>query len=121
VSVDYIKDRIIQAKTSSLIENDVRVKTLNTWVQSLETWINDKYITASMQTVDLQQFKDAECYVGIDLAAVSDLTCWSVLFPPDAEREIWPDKYVFKSFAYLPEETIAKSENGYLYRLFLKA
>ena len=121
VSIDYIKDRIIQAKTSSLIENDVRVKTLNCWVQSLETWISDNYITASMQTVDLQLFTDAECYVGIDLAAVSDLTCWSVLFPPDAEREIWPDKYVFKSFAYLPEETISKSENGYLYRLFLKA
>lgn len=72
-----------------------------------------------MQRVDLQQFKDAECYIGVDLAAVSDLTTWSVLFPPDADRQIWPDKYVFKSFAYLPEDTIAKSENGYLYRRFI--
>lgn len=74
-----------------------------------------------MQSVDLQQFKDAECFVGVDLAAVSDLTCWSVLFPPDAARQIWPDKYVFKTFAYLPEETIGKSENGYLYRRFTAA
>lgn len=120
VSIDYIRDRIIQAKTSSLIENDVKVKTLNCWVQSIETWISDSNITASMQSVDLQQFKDAECFVGVDLAAVSDLTCWSVLFPPDAARQIWPDKYIFKSFAYLPEETIGKSENGYLYRRFLE-
>ena len=121
VSIDYIRDRIIQAKTSSLIENDVKVKTLNCWVQSVETWISDSHITASMQSVDLQQFKDAECFVGVDLAAVSDLTCWSVLFPPDAARQIWPDKYIFKTFAYLPEETIGKSENGYLYRRFIAA
>ena len=120
VTIDYIKDRIIQAKTSSLIENDVKVKTLNCWVQSIETWISDSNITASMQSVDLQQFKDAECFVGVDLAAVSDLTCWSVLFPPDPARSFHPDKYIFKSFAYLPEDVIGKSENGYLYRRFLE-
>lgn len=119
VTIDYIRDRIIQAKTSSLIENDVKVKTLNCWVQSVETWISDSRITASMQSVDLQQCKDTECYVGVDLAAVSDLTCWSVLFPPDATRQIWSDKYVFKTFAYLPEETIGNSENGHLYRRFI--
>ena len=119
VTIDYIRDRIIQAKTSSLIENDVKVKTLNCWVQSVETWISDSRITASMQSVDLQQFKDTECYVGVDLAAVSDLTCWSVLFPPDATRQIWSDKYIFKTFAYLPEETISNSENGHLYRRFI--
>lgn len=73
-----------------------------------------------MQTVDLQQFKDAECYVGIDLSAVSDLTCWTVLFPPDEDRKIWPDKYVFKSFAYLPEDTIEKSANRAIYKVFIK-
>lgn len=119
VSVDFIRDRIVQAQTSSLIENDVKVKTLNCWVQSVETWISDTYITKSMQTVDLQQFKDAECYIGVDLAAVSDLTCWTVLFPPDLERTFYPDKYIFKTFAYLPEDTIAKSENGHLYRRFI--
>ena len=119
VSIDYIRDRIVQAQTSSLIENDVKVKTLNCWVQSVETWISDAYITKSMQKVDLQQFKDCECFVGVDLAAVSDLTCWTVLFPPDAERQFYPDKYIFKTFAYLPEETIGKSENGYLYRRFI--
>lgn len=120
VSIDYIRDRIIQAKTSSLIENDVKVKTLNTWCQSVETWISDNYITASMQSVDLQHFKDAECFVGVDLSAVSDLTCWTVLFPPDPERSFYPEKYIFKTFAYLPEDTIGKSENGYLYRRYIE-
>lgn len=109
----------MQAATSSTTEAEVKRKHFNLWTQDAETWISDNIIVDSMQRVDLQQFKDAECYIGVDLAAVSDLTTWSVLFPPDADRQIWPDKYVFKSFAYLPEDTIAKSENGYLYRRFI--
>lgn len=73
-----------------------------------------------MQSVDLQHFKDAECFVGVDLSAVSDLTCWTVLFPPDPERSFYPEKYIFKTFAYLPEDTIGKSENGYLYRRYIE-
>lgn len=118
-SLDYIRDQVIQAATSSTTEAEVKRKHFNLWTQDAETWISDTYITKSMQKVDLMQFKDAECYIGVDLAAVSDLTCWSVLFPPDADRQIWPDKYVFKTFAYLPEDTIAKNENGYLYRRFV--
>ena len=72
-----------------------------------------------MRPVDLDLFRNCECFVGVDLAAVSDLTCWTALFPPDSEREIYPDKYVFKTFAYLPEDTIGKSENGYLYGRFM--
>ncbi len=119
VSIDYIRDRIIQAKTSSLIEHDVKIKTLNCWVQSVETWLTDAKLTWSMQTVNIDDFKDSECYVGVDLAAVSDLTCWTALFPPDADRSIWPDKYIFKTFAYLPEQTIGSTENGYLYRRYV--
>jgi len=120
VSTDYIKDRITQARTSSLIENDVKVKTLNCWVQSVETWISDSELTKSMQRVNLSDFPNAESYVGVDLAAVSDLTCWTALFPPDAEREHWPDKYVFKTFVYLPEQTVEQSENAHLYRRFIE-
>lgn len=118
-SLDYIRDQVIQAATSSTTEAEVKRKHFNLWTQDAETWISDTYITKSMQTVDLMQFKDAECYIGVDLAAVSDLTCWTVLFPPDLERTFYPDKYIFKTFAYLPEDTIAKSENGYLYRRFI--
>lgn len=124
VSIDYIRDRIIQARTSSLIENDVKVKTLNCWVQSVETWISDNELTKSMESVNLSDFVNqecyiGECYIGVDLAAVSDLTAWTALFPPSEDRTIWPDKYVFKSFAYLPEQSIDNNANSDKYRRFI--
>ena len=120
VSADYIKDRITQAKTSSLIENDVKVKTLNTWVQSVETWISDSLLVNSMQTVNLADFTNEECYIGVDLAAVSDLTCWTALFPPSDSRTFHPNKYIFKTFVYLPEQTVDNCENAHLYRRYIE-
>ena len=34
--------------------------------------------------------------------AVSDLTSWTVLFPPNPDRDKYPDKFVFKTYAYVP-------------------
>lgn len=119
VSIDYIRDRITQAKTSSLIENDVKVKTLNCWVQSVETWITDSNLTARMEHVYLEKLKGEETYIGVDLAAVSDLTCWTALFPPNADRSFFPDKYIFKTFAYLPEQSIENNANSANYRRYI--
>lgn len=119
VSIDYIRDRITQAKTSSLIENDVKVKTLNCWVQSVETWISDTNLTARMEHVYLDQLKGEETYIGVDLAAVSDLTCWTALFPPNADRSYFPDYYIFKTFAYLPEQSVDNNANSANYRRYI--
>ena len=119
VSIDYIRDRITQAKTSSLIENDVKVKTLNCWVQSVETWITDSNLTAKIEHVYLDQLKGEETYIGVDLAAVSDLTCWTALFPPSETRSFFPDKYIFKTFCYLPEQSIDNNANSANYRRYI--
>lgn len=119
VSIDYIRDRITQARTSSLIENDVKVKTLNCWVQSVETWISDTNLTARMEHVYLDQLKGEETYIGVDLAAVSDLTCWTALFPPSETRSFFPDKYIFKTFCYLPEQSIDNNANSANYRRYI--
>lgn len=121
VSTDYIKDRITQAKSSSLFENDVKVKTLNTWVQSVETWIADSELLQYMQKVNLTDFSNEECFVGVDLAAVSDLTCWTVLFPPSEGRTFYPEKYIFKTFVYLPEQSIDNNENSANYRRWVQS
>lgn len=91
----------------------------------METWITDSLLVQSMQTVNLDWCSNADnvqdCYVGVDLAAVSDLTTWSVLFPPsETRRDFYPDKYIFKTFVYLPEQTIEASENAHLYRRFIE-
>lgn len=54
------------------------------------------------------------------MAAVSDLASVSIMFPPDSGRDVFPDKFVFKSFPYLPSECLNKSQNQELYMHWYK-
>lgn len=111
-----INDRIINIRTQPSTQRDVMTKTFNVWVQSAQTWIEDNYIMKSFQKIDLSDFKGEECYIGVDLSAVLDLTAVSLLFPPNPDREKYPDKFVFKSWAFLPEDTIDISPNREFYK-----
>lgn len=112
----YVRDRIQNIRTQPSSEIDVKIKQFGIWVQSQETWIPDEYIMKSFQEIDLSDFKGEECYIGVDLSAVSDLTAVSLLFLPNPDREKFPDKFVFKSWAFLPEESIDKSPNREFYK-----
>lgn len=116
VTKNYYRDRIQQVKTQPSVLIDFLTKNMNRWIQSKETWIQDEYIMKSFQKIDLSDFKGEECYIGVDLSAVSDLTAVSLLFPPNPDREKFPDKFVFKSWSFLPEESIEKSPNREFYK-----
>ena len=74
-----------------------------------------------MDFVDLSKLKGEVCYGGIDLASTRDLTAVSVMFPPNPDREYHPDKYIFKSMCYLPEESVINSPNNDFYKKAIKA
>lgn len=117
VSEDYIIDRISNIKTQPSTEIDVITKNFNVWVQSAETWINDSYIMKSFRSVDLNKLSGEQyCLGGVDLASVSDLTAISIMFPPNSDRDYYPDKFIFKSWCFLPDESIESSPNRELYR-----
>ena len=116
VTKNYYRDRIQQIKTQPSVLVDFLTKNMNLWVQSKETWIPDSNIMKSFQKIDLSDFKGEECYIGVDLSAVSDLTAVSLMFPPNPDREKYPDKFVFKSWSFLPEDTIEKSPNREFYK-----
>ena len=74
------------------------------WCQSSDVWIPNEYVENVSKPVNLEDFYNEPCYSGVDLSAVSDLTSFSVLFPPNQYRKKWPDKYVFKTFVYIPHD-----------------
>lgn len=76
----------------------------------------NNYIESVCEDVDLTQLKDEECYLGTDLSAVSDITATAVMFPPNPERNYHSDKFIFKVFAYLPEQALQEVHNRELYR-----
>ena len=116
VSIDYLRNECQNAKNMTSMEYGFRTKLMNQFCQSSDTWIPASYIKSCMKSVDNKVFKDKYVYCGVDLSAVSDLTCWSVMLPPDETREEWPDKYIFKTFVYVPECTYDESVNKQLYK-----
>lgn len=112
----YIEDQVQAAHNNTALELGVKTKNFNIFCQSVETWIPNDYIKACMQRVDLQDFKDLPCYGAADLSSVSDLTCTTIMFPPDETRDKWPDKFVFKTYLYIPNSALDESVNKNIYR-----
>lgn len=112
----YVEDQVQAAHNNTALELGVKTKNFNIFCQSIETWIPNDYIKACMQQVDLQDFKDLPCYGAADLSSVSDLTCTTVMFPPDETRDKWSDKFVFKTYLYIPNSALDESVNKNIYK-----
>lgn len=116
VSLDYMRDQVQAAKNNPALEVGVRTKNLNQFCQSKDVWIADKYITDAFAQINEDDLKDEECYAGVDLSAVSDLTAVSYMFPPNEERKIFPDKYIYLNRIYIPQAALEDSVNNDLYK-----
>lgn len=116
VSPDFIRDEVEKARNNSSLVVGVKTKTLNMWCDSADNWIPDDIVVKSMKVLDIHEFKDRICYVGIDLSAVSDLTAVTYMFPPTPED---PHYYFFNDI-YLPQDTIQSSVNQLKYEKWVR-
>lgn len=111
VSKKYIKEQVQQAKNNPSDEVGVKTKTLNMWCDSSTVWMSDDYIIKSSNVVDLSSLNGLNCFVGVDLAATSDLTAVSYLIVKD-------DLYYFKTHYYLPESALEEKVDKETYKLW---
>lgn len=111
VSMQYIQGELAKAEASTNDEINYRTKLMNQWVESKTIWISDEKIVAAMTELPWDRFKDIPCYVGIDLASVSDITSVTYLWVVEG-------KYYFKVVNYLPSDALATKENSVRYREF---
>lgn len=118
VKIRTLRDEVKRAQNLPSLEVGIKTKTFNIFCHSKDVWLTDDYIKNAMQVVNNKDFSNEEAYMGVDLAAVSDLTCTSVLFPPNPDRKMHPDKFVWKNYIYLPEEALDKSMNAEIYKEF---
>lgn len=121
VTSKYLKDRILQCKSNPALEVDVKTKNFNMYVQSAESWLPDNLIYDAMEQVNLNDYKGEQCYLGVDLSSVGDLTSISLMFPPNEFRKINPDKFVFKAIPYVPGEAILDCANRDFYKRCIDA
>ena len=115
VTKEFMDEEVRKAEVDSTAVSGVLTKTFNRWVQSKVTWIPQETIARLMQPVDLEQFRGYMGYLGCDLSTVSDFSSISLMIPPQGDL----DKYVFKTWTFLPEATINEHPNKILYQKFV--
>ena len=113
VTTKYLREQVTSAINNPSEEVGVRTKNLNQWCDTVDVWIPEVYILRCTRRVEVSDFRDCLCWVGVDLAAVSDMTAVTCLF----RREDDP-KYYFKTWYYLPESCLTENSNKDLYRFW---
>jgi len=108
---DFMRSETQRAKNNPTDEVGVKTKTFNVWCDSAETWIPSSYIVNNSKAFNIEDLEADFCYVGIDLAKVSDLTAATFLVVKE-------DKYYFKTHYYLPESALIEKQNKEMYKLW---
>ena len=109
VTRKYIKDQVLSAINNPSEETGVKTKTLNLWCDTSEVWLPETYLVRASKKIDWNTLKDKPCYIGVDLAATSDLTAVSYMIVDDGI-------YYFKTDYYLPESALTEKPQRELYK-----
>lgn len=108
VKKEYLEQQVLNAKNNSSLEVGIKTKNFNVWCDSQETWIPHDTLLQSTKNWDYTSTDLA--FIGVDLAAVGDLTAVSVLVPRDS-------KFYFKTSYYLPNSALLDDNpNSELYK-----
>ena len=108
LSPTYMENEYLEAKQKGgTVLAAFCTKNLNKWVDAPTVWIADDTVKENNHELDESQLQGEECYVGIDIASKTDLTCASFYFPK------------YKAFKYLfiiPEAKVIELEDRVDYR-----
>ena len=121
VSKAFMEERINEANNfggSKL--TDVKTKNFNIFCDSAEVWIQQEFLQKCHAKIPLDALKGTVAYVGVDLSATRDLTAIAICFPPDEYREFYPDRYLFKTWAWIPKWAVNNSRNKKMYQWFIQ-
>ena len=112
VTEDYIKSELVKAKNNPNLMTNFKTKILNKWCASaVGEWIPSDYLLKCSEKINLEEWGNYVCYLGLDLSSVSDMTAISVLLFDNINQ-----KYLFKNYYFLPQSALEDSPNREKYR-----
>lgn len=109
VRESYLKEQVLQAENNPSLSSNIQTKNFNIWSQTFDVWIDDRYLVESAKSISLDFFIDKQVIVGVDLAAVSDLTAISLMTEEDGI-------YYFWSRYYIPTSALSHNYNCVKYK-----
>ena len=116
VQPDDLERMAKQAMESPMAETNFKTKRLNVWCNASQAWISSiDWENNKIVRPNLEEFKGMPCYIGLDLASVSDFASLCLLFAKDGIV------YPFLQH-YLPEDTVYNTSGqlGAKYRQWVK-
>ena len=108
LSPTYMENEYLEAKQKGgTVLAAFCTKNLNKWVDAPTVWIADDTVKENNHDLDESKLLGEPCYVGIDIASKTDLTCASFYFPKYKAL-----KYLF----IIPEAKVIELEDRVDYR-----
>ena len=120
VPLQKMRDQIRTAINSPANEVNIRTKNLNQWMQSADVWLSYDTIQNVMEPVNIEDYKEEIIFSGVDLSCARDLTAFSICIIPNEERQLHPDKFIFKSWLFIPERALEESPNKNFYSEWIR-
>jgi len=111
-SVQYLREQVQDAMnkgSSTMVQ--VLTKNFNLWLDAPKVWIPEENIKAVMRPIDISEFYGRDVFLGLDLAATTDLTALAIFAPGDGDRKV-----ICKVLYWLPEETVSRRNDVAPYR-----
>ena len=102
VGIDKVRAACESAKQNPAEENAFRQLRLNQWVKQSVRWMPMDKWDACDRKVDLASLQGRFCFGGLDLSSTTDLTAFSLVFPPTDTD----DAYTVLPYFWVPEDTL---------------
>lgn len=110
----YLRNRATEARAGS--EGDFLTKNMNQWLGAAQAWLNaKKWSERAEPGLRLKHFRGLDCYLGVDLSAVSDITAMA-LVALDPNNRLLVKTWFFVPEAALERTSQADRENVELYK-----
>ncbi len=97
LSADYLADQVTDAKNRPEAVRNVMTKNVNLWVDAEKTWILDDKWMRCTGTTALEDLRGCECWGGLDLSNISDITAFVLIFHEHEKFQLVP-------MFWIPEE-----------------
>ena len=118
VQPDFLHKRMIESRKSMTTQVDFKIKNLDIFVTAKNIWLEPEVVDQSCTEFDMSKLVGEPCYGGVDLSSVGDLTSVAFCWPPNPYRDYYPDKYLLKSFSWVPQAAL-DGPNGRMYEAWI--
>uniref|UniRef100_A0A6M3L7W3 Putative terminase n=1 Tax=viral metagenome TaxID=1070528 RepID=A0A6M3L7W3_9ZZZZ len=102
LSESYLAGECRRAQAMTGYQNTFRRYFLNQWTEQVDRWLDMEKWRACANPATEEQLAGRDCYLGVDLSRVIDLTAMSAVFPPFETDPLWR----VKTWAWAPQERI---------------